>query len=148
MLGLNRKILKEGRHIIFMPEKRPTAAFVLSLIGGIFILLGSIVTAVLAGIFGEAMMFIPFFGAILIVMGILGLISGIIILIGAVMINSGDPSKVRTGSIIVLVFSILSLIFAGGGFIIGFILALIGSILGLVWKPSEERGRIPPPPPP
>ncbi|MEM1583633.1 MAG: hypothetical protein QXF28_03445 [Nitrososphaerota archaeon] len=133
-----------------MPGERPTAAFVLSLIGGILILLGSIVTAIFAGIFGGAMMIVPFLGglgALVIAMGILGIIFGIIILIGAIMVNSSNPSRVRTGSIIVLVFSILSLL-SGGGFIVGFILALIGSILGLVWKPYEEKGRLPPPPPP
>ncbi|MBS7621927.1 hypothetical protein KEJ32_07445 [Candidatus Bathyarchaeota archaeon] len=132
-----------------MPEERPTAAFVLSLIGGILILLGGIASAILAGMLSGAIMLVPFLGglgALVIIIGILGLIFGIIILIGAVMINSGEPSKVRTGSIIVLIFSILSL-FIGGGFIIGFILALVGSILGLVWKPSGERGRLPPPPP-
>lgn len=132
-----------------MSGERPVAAFVLSLIGGILILLGSIVTALFAGIFGGVMMFFPFLGglgALIIFIGILGLIFGIIILVGAVMIYSNNPSRIRTGSIIVLVFSILSL-FTGGGFIIGFILTLIGSILGLVWKPPEERSRLPPPPP-
>ncbi|MEM2738969.1 MAG: DUF6114 domain-containing protein, partial [Candidatus Bathyarchaeia archaeon] len=59
---------------------------------------------------------------------------------------SGEQGKVKTGSIIVLIFSILSLFVGGtGGFVIGFILGLVGSILGLTWKPSEET---PPPPPP
>jgi len=34
----------------------------------------------------------------------LGLICGIVVIIGAIMINSADPSKVKTGSILVLVF--------------------------------------------
>jgi hypothetical protein len=134
-----------------MPVERPTAAFVLSLIGGIFILIGSLIVSTLAGVVGGAMMLIPFlggFGALLIFLGILGVILGIIIIIGAIMINSGDPSRVRIGSILVLIFSILSLFTTNGGFIVGFILALIGSILGLVWKPSERRAGAPPPPPP
>jgi len=133
-----------------MPAERPTAAFVLSLIGGIFILIGSLVSSILVGIIGGAMMLIPFlegFGALIILIAVIGIIFGILIIIGALMINSGDPSRVRTGSILVLILSILSL-FTGGGFIIGFILALIGSILGLVWKPSEQRGGLPRPPPP
>jgi len=134
-----------------MSVERPTAAFVLSLIGGIFILIGSLIVSAFAGIVGGAMMLIPFlggFGALLIFLGIIGVVFGIIIIIGAVMINSGDPSRVRTGSILVLIFSILSLFTTSGGFIVGFILALIGSILGLVWKPSERRAGGPPPPPP
>lgn len=117
-------------------------------------MIGSIVVAALASFLGAAVMLVPFvggFGALIIAFGIVGLIFGIIIIVGATMINSGDPSRVRTGSIIVLIFSILSLIVSGGGFVIGFILALIGSILGLVWKPSEResyRPSYPPPPPP
>ncbi|MEM4637356.1 MAG: hypothetical protein QXE44_07725, partial [Nitrososphaerota archaeon] len=113
-------------------------------------LIGSIAVAALAGFLGSMLMLVPFiggFGALMIAFGVVGLVFGIIVIIGAVMINSGEPSKVRTGSILVLIFSILSLIVSGGGFIIGFILALIGSILGLVWKPSE-RSMYPPPPPP
>ena len=131
-----------------MAEK-PTAAFVLSLIGGILILLGGIFGAIIGIIGGAAMSIIPGFGwlsGLIIALGILGLIFGIIVILGAVMINSGERGKVRTGSILVLIFSILSLFVGGtGGFIIGFILSLIGSILGLTWKPSEEA---PPPPPP
>ncbi|MEN2975213.1 MAG: hypothetical protein ABDH32_06530 [Candidatus Caldarchaeales archaeon] len=135
-----------------MSGERPTAAFILSLIGGILIILGSIVIALFAGIFGGVMMLIPFLGglgALIIIAGILGLIFGIMVLIGAILINSDEPSRVRAGSIIVLVFSILSLS-TGGGFIIGFILALIGSILGLVWKPSTKSSyySMAPPPPP
>ncbi|MCF8885672.1 MAG: hypothetical protein QXK95_01535 [Nitrososphaerota archaeon] len=133
-----------------MSGERPTAAYILSLIGGILILIGSIAVAALAGFLGSMLMLVPFiggFGALMIAFGVVGLVFGIIVIIGAVMINSGEPSKVRTGSILVLIFSILSLIVSGGGFIIGFILALIGSILGLVWKPSE-RSMYPPPPPP
>jgi len=129
--------------------EKPTAAFVLSLIGGILILLGGIFGAIIGIIGGAAMSIIPGFGwlsGLIIALGILGLIFGIIVILGAVMINSGERGKVRTGSILVLIFSILSLFVGGtGGFIIGFILSLIGSILGLTWKPSEEA---PPPPPP
>lgn len=131
-----------------MAEK-PTAAFVLSLIGGILILLGGIYGAIIGIIGGAAISIVPGFGwlsGLIIALGILGLIFGIIVILGAVMINSGERGKVRTGSILVLIFSILSLFVGGtGGFIIGFILSLIGSILGLTWKPSEEA---PPPPPP
>ena len=131
-----------------MAEK-PTAAFVLSLIGGILILLGGIFGAIIGIIGGAAMSIVPGFGwlsGLIIALGILGLIFGIIVILGAVMINSGERGKVRTGSILVLIFSILSLFVGGtGGFIIGFILSLIGSILGLTWKPSEKA---PPPPPP
>ncbi len=128
--------------------EKPTAAFVLSLIAGILILLGGILGAIV-GIIGGAMVgAIPglgWLGGLIVALGLIGLIFGILVIVGAVMINSGERDKVKTGSIIVLIFSILSLFVGGtGGFVIGFILGLIGSILGLTWKPSEEA---PPPPP-
>ncbi|MEM2176747.1 MAG: DUF6114 domain-containing protein [Archaeoglobaceae archaeon] len=128
--------------------EKPTAAFILSLIGGILILLAGIVFAVVFGILGAALSIVPGIGVplggFLIGVGILGLIFGILVIVGALMINSGEKGRVTTGSIIVLVFSILSLFVVGGGFIIGFILGLIGGILGLVWKPTEAPQAPPP----
>jgi len=112
------------------------------ILGGLF----STIIAIIAGGFISIIPGMEWLGGLMIVLGILGLIFGIIVLVGAIMIYSGERSKVRTGSILVLVFSILNLIFGGGGFFIGFILGLIGGILGLVWKP-EARGEAPPPPP-
>ena len=130
-----------------MAEK-PTAAFVLSLIGSILIIIGGILGAIIGLIGGAMVGVIPGFewlGGLIVILGFLGLVFGIISLIGSVMINSGEKGKVRTGSILVLIFSILSLFVGGtGGFVIGFILCLVGSILGLTWKPAEK----PPPPPP
>ena len=129
--------------------EKPTAAFALSLVGAIFMILGGLVSVILTMLFGGFFSIVPgmeWFGGLMIILGILGLIFGILVLVGAIMIYSGERDKVRTGSILVLVFSILNLIFGSGGFFIGFILGLIGGILGLVWKP-EARGEAPPPPP-
>lgn len=128
--------------------EKPTAAFVLSLIAGVLILLGGIFGAIISIIGGAIIGVIPglgWLGGLIVILGLLGLIFGIIVIVGAVMINSEERDKVKTGSMIVLIFSILSLFVGGtGGFVVGFILGLIGSILGLTWKPSEEA---PPPPP-
>jgi len=128
--------------------EKPTAAFVLSLVSGIFIIIGGLVAAVISAVISGAFGVIPGLGrlgGLIIILGVLGFVFGIIVIVGAIMINSGVPEKVKTGSIIVLVFSILSLFVGGtGGFIIGFILGLIGGILGLTWKPEA---RAPPPPP-
>lgn len=127
-------------------SEKPTAAFVLSLIGAILILINGLVVAALFTTGGALVgIILPGVGAMMIALGVLAIVFGIIVIVGAVMINSGDKSKVRTGSIIVLIFAIISLI-GGGGFIIGFILCLVGSILGLVWKPPAAEA--PPPPPP
>lgn len=54
-------------------------------------------------------------------------------LIGVIMMYSSDVSKVRIGSTIVLVTSLLAYPTLWG-FFVGSILSLIGSILGLIWK--------------
>lgn len=128
--------------------EKPTAAFALSLVAGIFIILGGISMMAILGTLGGALGALGFggAGATLIIIGVLGLVWGILTLIGAIMMNSGDPSKVRTGSILVLIFSIISWFGAIGGFFIGFLLGLIGAILGLTWKPSTPE-KAPPPPP-
>jgi len=124
--------------------EKPTAAFALSLVGGIFILLGGIVYAAV----GSIIAFLPFAGAALVALGIFGLICGLLTILGAVWINSGETDKVRNGSILVLIFSILSWFGAAGGFFLGFILGLIGAILGLTWKPTITQQAPPPPTPP
>ncbi len=129
-----------------MAEK-PTAAFVLSLLGSIFIIIGGLIYAVIFSIIGGVFDFIGFggLGAMTMLIGVLGIVWGILVLVGAIMMNSEDKNKVKTGSILVLIFSILSWAGAAGGIFIGFLLGLIGSILGLTWNPS--RYETPPPPP-
>lgn len=127
---------------------KPTAAFVLSLIGAIFILLGGLATAAVAAFLSGTFTLAGMgdFGIGFAVLGVLGLVWGIITLVGAIMMNSTDKSKVRTGSILVLVFSIISWFGSFGGFFIGFLLCLIGAILGLTWNPPTAE-KAPPPPP-
>ncbi len=131
-----------------MAEK-PTAAFVLSLIGAIIYLIVGLLIAAAAEIVGSAadLAGIPGLGVAVAVVGGIGVVSGIVMVLGAAMMNSADKSRVKTGSILVLVFAIVGAIFTVGGFFIGFILALIGSILGLTWKPSQAPTPPPSPPP-
>ncbi|MEM1944183.1 MAG: hypothetical protein QW756_04325 [Nitrososphaerota archaeon] len=118
---------------------KPTAAFILSLIAGILILTSALVTAFTTALQSGPLGFIVVVVILLImVIGVVGVISGVIVLVGAIMINSGKPSKVRTGSILVLVFSTLSIV-SGGGFIVGLVLGIVGGVLGLVWKPEQHQ---------
>ncbi|MGA2308166.1 MAG: hypothetical protein ABSG57_01290 [Candidatus Bathyarchaeia archaeon] len=134
-----------------MAEK-PTAAFALSLIGAIFILLGGLAMLAIGAIAGTTFSLAGLgdFGFGFLAVGVIGLIWGIITLYGAIMMNSTDKSRVRTGAILVLVFSIISWFGTFGGFFIGFLLGLIGAILGLTWNPSttESTGKPAPPVPP
>jgi hypothetical protein len=121
--------------------EKPGSAYGLSLVGGIFILLGGIVTLVFDVILGVGLSLFGLggIGIVSIALGVLGLVWGILVLVGAEMMNSGDVGKVRTGSTLVLIFSILSWFGSIGGFVVGFILGLIGSIMGLAWHPSGQQ---------
>ncbi|MDI6798755.1 MAG: hypothetical protein QMD12_02045 [Candidatus Aenigmarchaeota archaeon] len=101
-------------------------AYVLSLVGGIFTVIGGIVVLLL----GASLMFIPVFGAIGMGVGIWGLVCGILIIVGGVMINKGSA---KTGGIVALIFSILGLVTLQG-FVVGPILGLVGGILALTTK--------------
>lgn len=104
-------------------DERHNAAFVLSLIGGIFILINGLLLAI-----GGAFL-IAFFGAGIVLI-LLGLVFGFGTLLAALMLNSHPRDHVTWG-VIIIVFSILSIVI-GGGFIIGMILGLVGGVLALV----------------
>src|SRR3989442_2932622 len=115
-----------------MAEK-PTAAFVLSLIGGIFILLGAIVVMALASVIGSLMLIGGGDPNLAYLYGAVGLIFAILVLVGAVMLWMKPQQHVMWG-VVVLLFSLFSII-TTGGFFIGLILGLIGGGLGIAWKP-------------
>lgn len=113
---------------------KPTAAFVLSLIGGIFMLLGGVALTI-----GFSFLF----GGVGAVVGIIGVIMGLIVLLGAVMLYQKPQSHTMWG-VIILILSIIALP-AAWGFGIGSLLAFIGAILALVYKPSAAAGAMSPP---
>jgi len=101
-----------------MAEK-PTAAFVLSLIGGLIIVIGSLLSAIVFFLIGGGFLFVipgvEWLGALMLILIVLPIIFGIIVLVGAMWINTAERGKVRNGSLIVLIFSIISLIFLAVG---------------------------------
>ena len=129
-------------------SEKPTAAFVLSLIGGIFIfLVGLLITAV-GGIAGS-IPGVPSGGAnMLTLLGVIGIVNGLLVMVFGILIYIKPQQHVVWG-VLVIVFSIVSLFDTLGGFIIGLILALIGGILGAVWKPTApmQPGMMQPMPP-
>ena len=118
---------------------KPNTAFALLLIGGILILIQGTIYGLMIISAGMAIATIHgagFFGGLLAVLGVILIIIGIILIGSALMVNTGEPNKVRSGSIIGIIFGALS-IFFGGGFYTGFILSIVGGILGLTWKPEQ-----------
>jgi len=109
----------------------PTAAFVLSLIGGVFILLGG---AYMATAGSRIFTLDPTLG---LGIGALGVAVGVFVLVGGVMLYV-RPERHRNWGIIILVFSILSLFPAIGGGLVGMILGIIGGALAISWKPAPS----------
>lgn len=114
-------------------SEKPTRAFVLSLIAGILILSNSALLGAAATWFPWIMPTLPGSSAndttVLYGLTAVGLIFGALVLLGALMLHI-KPLHKKAWSIIVIVFSIPSVI-TGGGFIIGFILGIIGGVKGL-----------------
>jgi hypothetical protein len=109
-----------------MAEK-PTVAFILSLIGGIIVLVVGFFVMMVSGAHTGGFN-----------LGLLGVIWGILIMIGAAMLYS-RPQQHKTWGIIVIVLSFLSwfvLALVGIYGFIGFMVGLLGGSLGIRWKPS------------
>jgi hypothetical protein len=111
------------------PEESPSAAFGLALAGGIIVILAGLVVAAL----GAAVTF--FLAGIGGIFGLIGVFWGIMIIIFANLLRSRPEQHAGYGAAII-VFALLSWFGSFGGFAIGFILALIGGILAILWKPG------------
>jgi len=121
--------------------KETNASYILSLIGGILILLGSLFMFG-CGVGACGMMFmgsmmgymmggfglLGFFNY----MSLIGIVSGIIILYGALMIKN-KPKENKTWGLLILIFSLISLL-GMGGFFVGAILGILGGIFALPEK--------------
>ena len=140
--------------------EKPTFAFILSLLGGIFILLGGGMVSMIrsygfggmmngywgyGGMMdrydwgygpGVGMMGAYGFGRML---GIVGILFGVVVIVGALMLYNNPSQHSKWGSVVVI-FSVLS-IFGGAmaGLGIGLVLGLIGGILALAWKPPTTE---------
>ena len=121
-----------------MASDRQTRAFVLSLTAGILILLNATAVAAAATWSPELFPTIPGTSgndtATLYSVAFVGLICGAMIVLGAMMLRM-KPAQKRVCSIMIIVFSVPSVV-TGGGFIIGFILGIIGGALAFSRKPT------------
>ncbi len=122
-------------------ENRPTVAVILSLIGGILMLLSGAIFSIFGstgfGMMGGYRGMMGSFGfpfSLMVGFSLIGLMSGILVIIGAVMLDT-RPSDHTAWGIIVFVFSMVSLL-GMGGFFVGAILGIIGGAFALSWRPS------------
>lgn len=140
-------------------QQTPEIAFVLSLIGGVLMLVSGIITSMwfMFGGFGYSGMMRGFGGIGGMMRGyqgmmggfgfpfgfigglsLIGLVAGIIVLISAIMLNSRPQDHTAWG-VIILIFSIISFI-GMGGFFIGGILGIIGGVLAISFRPKNING--------
>jgi len=125
----------------------PKTASILSLVGGIVIVLGGVlflgVAAFVIPHLNLANVTVPqgmdranlpgLISGVLGVMGGFGLVCGAIVLMSASMLLARVGER-RTWGILITIFSVLS--FVGlGGFVVGAILGIVGGVMTLRWKP-------------
>jgi len=98
-------------------------------IGGVVIIIGALLTMVFSGL-GAVMWSMMRAGVFLGTLSIIGLLLGVLIIVAA---NELGRKKANNSMwlVIALVASIFSMV-DGGGFIIGALLAFVGSIIGLI----------------
>ena len=75
---------------------------------------------------------------VLYTLSLVGLVLGVIVLIGGVMQHL-RPANKRAWAMMTIVFSVPSVIM-GGGFIIGFILGILGGISAFRKTPETDKG--------
>jgi len=145
-----------------VPSK-PVAAFALSVVAGVFILLGSVVMSMFAigfpgmmmggtegmqvgtGMTGSMMggMMVPWMLGSVPVLVALGIASGIMVILGAVMLYNRSAENHLWGAII-LAFSLVSILGSMGGLLVGLVLGMLGGILALTGvdngKPIQQIG--------
>jgi uncharacterized protein involved in cysteine biosynthesis len=129
----------------------PTTSYILSLIGGLIVLLYGLMSLVMFGLYGPywndigdwmgGMMggyhdFMGFYGGayeFFTVLTIIGLVCGILIVVGAVMLRANPQDHAMWGTVIII-FSAIS--FVGmGGFFIGAVLGIIGGAFAISYRP-------------
>lgn len=121
-------------------KETPNVAFILSVIGGILVFIGGLVEIALGAFLSSLFSNLNVRPIVLLfqiwkILGFVGMVWGALIMVGAVMLLI-KPDQHTIWGVFVVVFSILSWFGGFAGFIIGFILALVGGILGITWKPS------------
>ena len=129
---------------------RPTSAFVSSLVGGLITLVTTLLVinswfamySTNGTAFGYSQWLIVFSinltateGLVLLFVGVA---CAIVILIGGALQYTGKKSKVRDGSILVLIGTIIGIPTTSFGWLLGGLLSTLGAYLGFGWKPSNE----------
>ncbi len=129
-------------------NQKPIAAFMLSLLSGLFIVLGGSLWCLwLDGIWSFSWVDSMMhgwdehmdgwnLGGLALPMGVLSIIFGVATIITAIMLYTNPKQHELLGALII-VFSVVSVLGCLGGFGIGIVLGGIGGILAVLWKPEK-----------
>ena len=124
-------------------SERPSSAFAFSLLGGIITLISALLLIhswlFMYGISGTTFSYtmlvdlLNFTAIEALVIFVVDVACGVLIIFGAVLQRSGLKSRVRAGSITLLIATIVAAPSTTFGFLIGGILSTYGGYLGLTW---------------
>jgi len=124
-------------------QEKPTTAIALSLIAGILMMLGAFVGLIIfsIGLWNPLMFGMQTWSGqtgawvmeAMLSISLVGLAFGAIVIYAAAMLSS-KPEKHETWGVMIIIFSILSVIGTWAGFGIGLAIGVIGGILAITWK--------------
>jgi hypothetical protein len=122
-------------------SEKQSRAFALSLIAGILIIANAAAVAAAAtwspGLFPTLPGSSGNDPSVLHDVALIGLLCGVLVVLGAMMLRN-RPAHKRAWGIMIIVTSIPSVV-TGGGFIIGFILGIIGGVKALSREPRSDN---------
>ncbi|MGI0155875.1 MAG: DUF6114 domain-containing protein, partial [Thermoplasmata archaeon] len=113
-------------------EPKPTAAFVLSLIGGVLILLGG-ASELWLTVAHRGAFFAPPYSDGLVVLGLAGIALGSIVVASSALLFLYPHDHVVYG-VLILVLSVLSVI-SYAGYLVGLVRGVVGGALAIAWAP-------------
>ena len=117
------------------PPEYPRLAFLLTFVGGAFILVVGALLVINILAMGSIGSLAPSGWAA--VLGLGGIADGVALAIVALLLR-WEPRRYPLWGTLTIFLAILSLVVAAGGLIVGFGLAMIGGIGTLAWRPSWE----------
>jgi len=109
-------------------------AAILTIVGGLFVMAGGALLAIVGGILASLL---GHFSGLFLVGLVLGFL---IVLLGILML--AVPAGHTVWGIVTVAFSIVSIPFSFAGFIVGFVLALLGGLLSIFWRPPRPSATI------
>jgi hypothetical protein len=138
---------------------RNSTAVILTIVGGVFYLIGGIVVVAISNLFSSSFGNLGNFGiptsllnmttypstsgagfsGLAELVGGFGILSGILIIFGGFLLQMPQPNRRKAGGILAAVMLLLGSVATLGGLVIGFILGAIGCYLGLTYKSTRSN---------